>query len=406
MMAACRSAVVAFAWMLCALAAPPAHAAEEAVRLERAEIRSLLGDAQDSTRAADALIRCRAWLAGGLDATQVSVIRKALLSALITLRAPLVEIAAGADTLITLTPGPTRAGTAIELAADLSRHPHARPLAPVYARQGLERLPPGRAAAGPRGQAEMVLAVDCLSRDLADSAIIHLARAIPDRADSQAVLAQLGATCAQSHREREAIGYWVRAAAVFGGPDTSVAPPLRALYAQQYGSLEGLDARMDAARKAARRQVALEGPRVDEPAPDWTLKDLDGKPVSLGSLKGQVVVLNFWGTWCGPCRMELPHFENLYRRYHGKKVAFLSVDVELGGSEAEHVERARSFIEQNHYSFPVLPDHDGVAVQAHNIDSYPTVLVIDPTGRIRYRNIGYREVFDDIIADQLATMVK
>lgn len=387
---------------------PPARA--EAAVLRREEVGALFAMARDSTRAAEAISQCRALLAGTgdrlLDANEASTVRVVLVSALIAMSAPLRELAASADTMLAIGPPETFAPNSVGFASELSRHPHTMPLAPLYARKGLEQLPPGPGSAVARGEAEMVLARDYLSRDLADSAIIHLSRALPDRPDSQAVLAQLGITCAQSQREPEAIRYWIRATGVFGGSDTSFVASLRELYARRNGSLAGLEARIATARKASRRQVALEGPRVDEPTPDWTLKDLDGKPVSLGALKGQVVVLDFWGSWCGPCRLELPHFEQLYGRYRGRKVAFLSVNVEMEPTEAGHLQRVRTFIEQNHYSFPVLPDHEGVAVQAHNISSYPTLLLIDPSGRIRYRNVGYRDGFDEIIADQLAELLK
>ena len=408
MKAAGRSALIILVWALGSAAWPPARG--EAAVLRREEYAALFNMARDSTSAAQALAQCRSLIAGTgdrkLDRDEESSVRMALVTALIAMRAPLNVIASNADSTLALVPAETLGPNAVGFASELTRHTHTMALAPSYARRGLEQLPPGPASASLRGEAEIVLALDCLTRDVADSAIIHLSRALPDRPDSQAVLAQLGATCAQAHREQEAIRYWIRAAGVFGATDTSFAASLRDLYKKRNGSLKGLEAQIAASRKVSRRQVALEAPRVDEPAPNWTLNDLAGKPVSLGALKGQIVVLDFWGSWCGPCRRELPHFEKLYVTYRGRKVAFLSVNVEMVQTEAEHLEKARAFIEQNHYSFPVLPDHEGVAVQAHNIGSYPTLLLIDASGRIRFRNVGYREGFDEIIADQLAEMLR
>ncbi len=382
----------------------------EASVLSRDQLGVLLATARDSTHAAEALGQCRALIAGTgerrLQDSEAGVVRMALVSALITLRAPLPELAASADTLFTLIPAETQGSNAVGFAVELIRHPHTLSLAPRYATRGLELLPPGPESAQPRGDAEMVLALDCLNRNLADSAIVHWSRALPDRPDSQVVLAQLGSACAKAGREPEAIGYWIRAAAVFGASDTSFAAPLRVLYLKRNRSLGGLETAIAEARAVSRQRVALDPQRVDEPAPDWTLKDLEGHSVSLGALKGKIVVLDFWGSWCGPCRRELPHFEQLYSRYRGGKVAFLSVNVEMERTEAGHIEKARAFIEQNHYSFPVLPDHEGVAVTAHGINNFPTLLLIDPAGRIRYRNIGYRDGFDDVIAAQLAEMMK
>jgi thiol-disulfide isomerase/thioredoxin len=330
----------------------------------------------------------------------------ALVTALLALDAPPAEVAASADSQLALMPRESQGANLVGFATELTRHPHTEALAPRYAARGLELLPPGAESAGLRSLGEMVLAVDYTNRSLPDSAIGRWLRALPDRPDSQMVLAQLGSACVQAHREPEAIGYWIRAAAVFGAADTSFAGPLRDLYRKRNRSLRGLDTAIAAARAVSRQRVALDPLRVDEVAPDWTLKDLEGKSVSLGALKGRIVVLDFWGSWCGPCRRELPHFEQLYGRYRGDKVAFLSVNVEMERTVEAHLEKARAFIAQNHYSFPVLPDHDGVAVNAHGISSYPTLLLIGPDGRIRYRNIGYREGFDEIIAAQLADLMK
>ncbi|HEY6866925.1 MAG TPA: TlpA disulfide reductase family protein, partial [Candidatus Eisenbacteria bacterium] len=342
----------------------------------------------------------------GLDTAQIVVVRSAAIAALMTMRAPVAEIAAGADTVLVITPEFLRGRNAVDFASAFMGNEHTQSLAAGYARRGLALLPPGPESSTPRGQAEILLAMEALGNQQADSAIAHMVRALPDRPDSQAVLHQLGTTCAQTGREAEAIDYWIRALAVFGNQDSSMVAPLHDLYVKKYGSLKGLDQRVAAAHQASRRQIALEAPRVDEPLPDWTLADLDGKPVALRSLRGKIIVLDFWGSWCGPCRIELPHFEALYQRYRGQPIAFLSVNVEMQQSVEEHLKRARDFVAKNHYTFPVLPDPDGVAVQAHGIVSYPTLLLVDRAGRVRFRNVGYREGFDEIIAAQLATLIK
>ncbi len=377
--------------------------------LKREEVSALIAMARDSTRAADAAGQCRTLLAATgerkLADNEAAIVRMALVTALLALDAPPAEVSASADSQLALMPRDSQGANLVGFAIELTRHPHTEALAPRYAVRGLELLPPGAESAGLRSVAEMVLAVDYTNSSRPDSAIVHWLRALPDRPDSQMVLAQLGSACLKAQREPEAIAYWVRAAAVFGAGDTSFAGPLRDLYLKRNRSLRGLDAAIAGARAVSRQRVALDPLRVDEVAPEWTLKDLEGKSVSLASLKGRIVVLDFWGSWCGPCRRELPHFEALYGRYR-EKVAFLSVNVEMEKSEEAHLEKARAFIAQNHYSFPVLPDHDGVAVNAHGISSYPTLLLIGPDGRIRYRNIGYREGFDEIIAAQLADLMK
>jgi thiol-disulfide isomerase/thioredoxin len=91
---------------------------------------------------------------------------------------------------------------------------------------------------------------------------------------------------------------------------------------------------------------------VGRPAPDFTLKDLGGHDVQLTSLKGKVVVLDFWATWCGPCRLEIPIIERLYKQYGKKGVAVLGVN------EQESGDIVRKYVERNKISYPVLLTSD------------------------------------------------
>lgn len=131
-------------------------------------------------------------------------------------------------------------------------------------------------------------------------------------------------------------------------------------------------------------------------APQFTLRNLDGNLVSLNSFKGQVVVLNFWATWCVPCRIEMPAFENLYRRYRSEGVTVLGVSLDKGADD-----KVRQFVEDYKLSFPVLMDSEGDVEKLYPSVSIPFTFVIDKAGRVVARvdgakNWESRETFDAI----------
>jgi thiol-disulfide isomerase/thioredoxin len=153
--------------------------------------------------------------------------------------------------------------------------------------------------------------------------------------------------------------------------------------------------------------VIFESRKWDKPAPAWELKDLSGRPVKLADFKGKLVVMDFWGSWCPPCRMELPKFQALYEKYKdNKNVVFLGMNWERPGEAPARMKAVTDFMAQNNYTFPVVIDHDKVAATAYEIEGFPTVYLIDPQGMIRYRNLGYDEGVEQIIEAQLESLLK
>jgi peroxiredoxin len=119
------------------------------------------------------------------------------------------------------------------------------------------------------------------------------------------------------------------------------------------------------------------------PAPEFSLKDLDGKTVSLSDLKGKVVFLNFWATWCPPCREEIPAFVEFYNlnKSRGVEIVGLSVD-------RLSPEDLRSFVQKNKMSYPVAFAPKRI-IDAYEPGPYiPTTIVIDKQGRIRDKQVG------------------
>ena len=113
-------------------------------------------------------------------------------------------------------------------------------------------------------------------------------------------------------------------------------------------------------------------------APDFTVYDMEGNAVSLSDFRGKPVVLNFWASWCGPCRSEMPDFQKIYEEYK-EDVVFLMVNLTDGSQET--VETVTSFIEKSGYTFPVYVDTDLDAARAYSVNSVPRTYFINAEGK-------------------------
>ncbi len=118
-------------------------------------------------------------------------------------------------------------------------------------------------------------------------------------------------------------------------------------------------------------------------APGFSLRNLKGNRESLGKYRGQVVVLNFWATWCAPCRVEMPSFENLYRRYRSEGMTVLAITIDKNADA-----KIKSFVEEYGLSFPVLLDTKGEVERLYPSMTIPFTYVIDRDGRVVARVDG------------------
>lgn len=123
------------------------------------------------------------------------------------------------------------------------------------------------------------------------------------------------------------------------------------------------------------------GPATGKAAPDFKLNLLGGQPLSLGSLKGKVVVVNFWATWCEPCKAEMPLFESAYQEYPDRLVILAVND-----SETEDV--VSRFVSDLGISFPVVLDSQAKVSSQYFIRAYPTSIFLDTKGVIRAQHVG------------------
>ncbi|WP_252228631.1 TlpA disulfide reductase family protein [Caldicoprobacter algeriensis] len=132
---------------------------------------------------------------------------------------------------------------------------------------------------------------------------------------------------------------------------------------------------------------------VNKPMEDFEAEDLNGNKVKLSDYKGKIIFLNFWATWCPPCRTEMPHMEEFYAKYKDEDVVVLAVSstsVELrGGTDDKAAEKkVRDFIQEYGYTFPVLLDRDDEAWKIYYQTGVPANYIIDKEGIVRYLKVG------------------
>jgi|LSQX01.3.fsa_nt_gb thiol-disulfide isomerase/thioredoxin len=115
-------------------------------------------------------------------------------------------------------------------------------------------------------------------------------------------------------------------------------------------------------------------------APDFTVQDASGTDVSLSDFKGEPVVLNFWASWCPPCKAEMPDYEKMYQEYSPKGVVFMMVNLTDG--DRETTDRAKQFLNDNNYTFPAYFDTTLSAADAYEIYAIPKSIFIDQDGNV------------------------
>jgi thiol-disulfide isomerase/thioredoxin len=127
--------------------------------------------------------------------------------------------------------------------------------------------------------------------------------------------------------------------------------------------------------------ISPAAPRVNAPAPDFELQTLDGQSVKISDLRGRVILINFWATWCEPCRQEMPLLQESADRY-GEKLAVLAVN----NDEAPEI--IRSFIDELELRLPALLDPGAKVTQLYRVRGFPTSVFVDSQGVVRYQHIG------------------
>jgi thiol-disulfide isomerase/thioredoxin len=135
-------------------------------------------------------------------------------------------------------------------------------------------------------------------------------------------------------------------------------------------------------------------------APAFQLHSSGSADLSLSDLKGQVVLINFWASWCGPCRQEMPVLEQLYKKYKGAGFTLLGVNVEPKSADAE------GFLKSTPVSFPILFDTDSKVSKLYEVSGMPSTVILDRAGKVRYVHHGYKPGEESEYLDQIRTLVR
>ena len=144
-------------------------------------------------------------------------------------------------------------------------------------------------------------------------------------------------------------------------------------------------------------QAAL---NANAPAPDFTLRSLDGVNLRLAEQRGRVVMVNFWATWCGPCKQEMPHLSRLYEKYRASGFTLLGVNVD------EDAKQAAATAGRLGVKFPVLFDGSKSVSRLYDLQSMPSTVLIDRDGRVRDLHRGYRDGLEESYEKQIRELVK
>ena len=134
-------------------------------------------------------------------------------------------------------------------------------------------------------------------------------------------------------------------------------------------------------------------------APDFTLKSVDGHIVRLAEQRGTVVLVNFWASWCGPCKQEMPQLNRLYDKYRAAGFTMLGINVD------EDMHTATSAAARLSVHFPVLFDADKQVSRLYDLQSMPATVLIDRDGRVRFLHRGYREGLEQTYEQQIRELV-
>ena len=136
------------------------------------------------------------------------------------------------------------------------------------------------------------------------------------------------------------------------------------------------------------------------PAPAFTLTGLSGQPAALSQYKGQVVMVNFWATWCGPCQQELPLLDQMYKKYKPAGFTLLGVNVD------KDAPTVKALLARKPVSFPVLLDPANQVSKAYHVEEMPSSVIIDRKGEIRYIHRGYRPGDENEYQDRIRQLIR
>jgi peroxiredoxin len=135
-------------------------------------------------------------------------------------------------------------------------------------------------------------------------------------------------------------------------------------------------------------------------APDFALRSAAGTNLRLSEHRGQVVMINFWATWCGPCRQEMPRLDEIFARYHQAGFTLLGVNID------EDAERAQRLADELGVSFPLLFDDEQDVSRLYDVQAMPMTVMVDRSGKVRSVHYGYRPGMEQRYLDEVRALLR
>ena len=150
----------------------------------------------------------------------------------------------------------------------------------------------------------------------------------------------------------------------------------------------------------AATSLAASGSLTGRTAPDFALKSSTGENLRLSEYRGDVVMINFWATWCGPCRQEMPLLDELHSRYERVGFSLLGVNID------DDAGKAMNMVSELGVTFPVLFDHRKEVSKMYEVDAMPTTVILDREGTVRHIHYGYKPGYEEKYLDQIRSLLR
>lgn len=139
---------------------------------------------------------------------------------------------------------------------------------------------------------------------------------------------------------------------------------------------------------------------IGDLAPNFTLKSTQGENLNLVEQRGQIIVINFWASWCGPCRKEMPILQTFYNKYNSLGMSVWGINVE------QENQAGRDFLADLKLSFPIFFDNRNTVAADYQVEAMPTTIIVDRNGKIRYAFKGYKDGYEQKYAKAIKQLIR